>query len=50
MKEIKRGQQFQITRKTPFNKKITEVVTVVGVFANTVIMDNGREYHKIQLQ
>ena len=50
MKTINRGDKFQITRTTPFNKQVTEIVTVVGVFANTVIMDNGREYHKVQLQ
>ena len=46
--KVTKGQKFEITRTTPFGKTINEIVTVVAIIRNTVMMDNGREYHLSQ--
>ena len=43
--KVSKGQKFNITRTTPFGKEINETVTVVAIIKNTVMMDNGRQYH-----
>jgi hypothetical protein len=48
MKNITKGQQFQINRTTPFGKEISEILTVVAVVGNNVMMDNGRTFHDTQ--
>jgi len=40
-----KGEKFNITRTSPFGKKINETVTVVAIFKNSVLMDNGKQYH-----
>ena len=48
MKNIIKGQKFQINRTTPFGKEISEILTVVAVVGNNVMMDNGRTFHNTQ--
>lgn len=45
--QVKKGQKFERTFTSRFGKKITQKLTVVGVFGNSVLMDNGDKYHLV---
>lgn len=49
MKNLKRGQKFQRTFKTPFGKVVTEIITIVAINGDSVLMDNGETFHKLNL-
>ena len=49
MKNLKRGQKFERTFTTPFGKEVTEIVTIVAINGNSVLMDNGMTFHKLNL-
>ena len=49
MKNLKRGQKFQRTFTSRFGKQITEILTIVAINGNSILMDNGETFHKINL-
>ena len=43
LNKAKVGDQFTVTRTTPFGKLVKETLTVEMLFGNKVIFDNGSE-------
>jgi len=49
MKNLKKGDKFKRTFTSRFNKEITQILTIVAINGNSVLMDNGETFHKINL-
>lgn len=49
MKNLKKGKKFKKTFTTRFGKEITEILTIVAINGNSILMDNGQTFHKINL-
>ena len=45
--KLNTGDKVEITRTTPFGKKISETVIVVARFGNEVMFDNGLTLYNI---
>ena len=46
---LKKGDKFKLNSTSRYGKKIVQFVEVIAIVHNRVILSNGDEYHKNQI-
>jgi hypothetical protein len=49
MTTLKLGQKFNSKFTSPFGKVIENIITIVCIKGDSILMDNGKTYHRTQL-